>query len=218
MDDAGPVPPPGHAGVEGGPTVAGGAGAEPWPAASPRTCAARARETRKRSGDSSTITSIESSRSSGESWEIARPPRTSQIIFKVRRRIAHLDIEHDPSSWLYTVAVNACRDHYRSAWWRMWRQSVPIDSAPESPDLTESPADDPERAYTSAEDGRRVGETLGAVVPVRDLRASVILHDFEGLPHEEIARITNTTHSAARKRHSRALAALATLLGKGETP
>ena len=49
-------------------------------------------------------------------------------------------------------------------------------------------------------------------------RLSVLLHDFEGLSHEHIARITGTSHAAARKRHSRALRALADLLGEGATP
>lgn len=140
---------------------------------------------------------------------------TQSVFLKVRRHIAQLDIERDPAPWLYTVAVNACRDHHRSAWWRLWRRSVRIDHASSRPELV-SEANDPEQAFEVAEDERRV---RAAVLKLPgDLRMSVILHDFEGLPHEQIARITGVGHAAARKRHSRAVRALAILLGKDATP
>ena len=136
------------------------------------------------------------------------------LFIKVRRHIAHLDIERDPAPWLYTVAANACRDHHRSAWWRMWQRSVHIDSAAELPELA-SAADDPGRLFDVAEDERRVQAAIGKLPA--DLRMSVILRDFEGLSHEQIAQVTGTSHAAARKRHSRALRALAILLEKDAT-
>ena len=44
-------------------------------------------------------------------------------------------------------------------------------------------------------------------------RESVLLYDYAGLSHEDIARTLGVTHDAARKRHSRALAALGKALG-----
>ena len=44
------------------------------------------------------------------------------------------------------------------------------------------------------------------------LRLAIVLHDYQGLGHEEIAALTGVHHAAARKRYSRALAALARLL------
>ncbi len=140
---------------------------------------------------------------------------TQGIFFKVRRHIAQLDIERDPAPWLYTVAVNACRDHHRSAWRRLWRRSVPIDHASPPPELV-SEANDPEQAFAVTEDKRRVRAAILQLPD--DLRMSVILHDFEGLSHEQIAQITGVSHAATRKRHSRAVRALAILLGKGATP
>lgn len=140
---------------------------------------------------------------------------TQDIFLKVRRHIGRLDIENDPAPWLYTVAVNACRDHRRSAWWRISRQSVPLDHDSDAPELS-SHAANPEQALVVAEEERRVQAAIRHLPP--DLRMSVVLHDFEGLPHDQIARVTGTSHAAARKRHSRALGALAALLGEGETP
>ena len=40
------------------------------------------------------------------------------------------------------------------------------------------------------------------------LRASIVLHDYQGLDHREVAEVLHIAHDAARKRYSRALAAL----------
>ena len=140
---------------------------------------------------------------------------TQDIFFKVRRHIARLDLERDPAPWLYTVAVNACRDHQRSSWWRAWRRSVPLDSSSE---LHESvgEAGDPERVFAAARAEHRVQAAIQKLPA--DLRMSLILHDFEGLPHDRIAQVMGISHAAARKRYSRALNALAVLLGKDGSP
>lgn len=140
---------------------------------------------------------------------------TQNIFLKVRRHISRLDVENDPAPWLYTVAVNACRDHRRSAWWRMSRNSVPLDHVPDALELS-SHAGDPEQVLLVAEEERRVQAAIQRLSP--DLRMSVVLHDFEGLPHDQIARVTGTSYAAARKRHSRALRALAGQLGPGGAP
>jgi RNA polymerase sigma-70 factor (ECF subfamily) len=139
---------------------------------------------------------------------------TQDIFLKLRRHIGRLDIEHDPAPWLFTVAVNACRDHRRSAWWRVSRRMVPLDRDPEATALS-SNAPDPEQAFVTAEEERRLQAAILRLPP--ELRLSVILHDFDGLPHEQIAEVTGTTHAAARKRHSRALRALAHMLQEGAT-
>ena len=140
---------------------------------------------------------------------------TQDIFLKVRRHIGRLDIEHDPAPWLFTVAVNACRDHRRSAWWRVSRRSVPLDRDPDATALS-SDAPNPEQALVAAEEEHRLQAAILRLPP--ELRLSVILHDFDGLPHEEIAQVTGISHAAARKRHSRALRALADLLEEGTTP
>jgi RNA polymerase sigma-70 factor (ECF subfamily) len=137
---------------------------------------------------------------------------TQDIFLKVRRHIGRLDLEVDLAPWLYTVAINACRDHCRSTWWRVSRRSVPLDDHEVAPALVSSTAN-PERELLVADEERRVRAAVLRLPP--DLRISVVLHDFDGLPHDQIARVTGTSHSAARKRHSRALDALAELLQEG---
>ncbi|MGH7726728.1 MAG: RNA polymerase sigma factor [Candidatus Eiseniibacteriota bacterium] len=138
---------------------------------------------------------------------------TQDIFFKIRRHISRLDLERDPAPWLYAVAVNACHDHRRSSWWRVSRHSVPLDQI--GPALSSDDAS-PEQGVMAAEDERQVQWAVGRLSP--ELRVSVILHDFEGLGHEAIAGILRISHSAARKRHSRALLALARLLKERMNP
>ena len=44
------------------------------------------------------------------------------------------------------------------------------------------------------------------------LRIAVVLYEYEGLSHEQIARMTGINHAAARKRYSRALESLGKML------
>lgn len=134
---------------------------------------------------------------------------TQEVFLKVRRHLGRLDITNDIAPWIYTVTVNTCRDHLRSFSWRMSRRSVPIDAHPTLPELS-SRSGDPEQTLLAAEQNARVQAAIQRL-PL-DLRTSVVLHDFEGLTHEQIARVTGTSHAAARKRHSRALRGLAQLL------
>jgi DNA-directed RNA polymerase specialized sigma24 family protein len=55
---------------------------------------------------------------------------------------------------------------------------------------------------------------LALPAPMREL---VLMHDYQGLGHEEIAQVLGIRHASARKRYSRALAALGKLL-QGQTP
>ncbi len=137
-----------------------------------------------------------------------------EVFLKVRRNVARIRTDSDAGPWLHRVTVNACRDQLRSGWWRLSRRSVPLEDAPDL--AARGHGGDPERAFARAEDARRVQAALLRLP--EDQRISVVLHDFEGLPHEEIARVTRISHAAARKRHSRALRTLSELLEGGESP
>jgi len=73
----------------------------------------------------------------------------------------------------------------------------------------------PDEELITREDERAVQEAILALP--EGLRSAVVLHDYEGLGHEEIAAMTGVSHVAARKRYSRALAELARLLRSNGT-
>ena len=97
----------------------------------------------------------------------------------------------------------------------MTRQSISLgtgpDHAPEIPDSTSNPAEE----APTAERQEIVQEAVRSLP--EKLRVVILLRDFQGLDHKQIAEILGLNHDAVRKRYSRALAELARLLeGKVE--
>ena len=134
---------------------------------------------------------------------------TQDVFLKAHRRIDRLDPARDPAPWLYAIATNACRDVWRSGAWRMARASTPAEEPAISSGLHD-PGDSPEEAALRAEREQLVQVAITTLPG--PLRLAVLLHDFEGLDHREVAGITGVSHLTARKRYSRALRMLAELL------
>ena len=135
---------------------------------------------------------------------------TQEVFLKVHRGAHQIDPTRDPGPWLMTVAHNACRDLWRSGAYRMGRRTSALDEAPLAHETVSREADDPEQRLLREERERLVQEAISKLP--EPLRVAVVLRDYQGLGHEEIATITGVHHDAARKRYSRALAALARLL------
>ena len=135
---------------------------------------------------------------------------TQEVFLKVHRAAHQLDPSRDPGPWLMTITHNACRDLWRSNAWKLTRRAVSLDGdSPVAATLSRG-TNDPERALLADERERLVQEAL-LKLP-EPLRAAIVLHDYQGMGHDEIAAATGIHHAAARKRYSRALAALARLL------
>jgi RNA polymerase sigma-70 factor (ECF subfamily) len=134
---------------------------------------------------------------------------TQEVFLKVLRAAPQIDPARDPAPWLSTIAYNACRDLWRSGAHRMGRRSASIEQdAAVAPRL--SHGNDPEREAIGAERERLVREAIARLPEA--MRTVVLLYDYEGLNHQEIAEVLNVNHAAARKRYSRALAELGKLL------
>ena len=135
---------------------------------------------------------------------------TQEVFLKVHRAAHQIDPSRDPMPWLMTIAHNACRDLWRSSAWKLTRKSASLDGDSPLADSLSRGTNDPERDLLATESERLVREAL-LQLP-EPLRVAIVLHDYQGLGHDEIAAITGVNHAAARKRYSRALAALARLL------
>jgi RNA polymerase sigma-70 factor (ECF subfamily) len=131
------------------------------------------------------------------------------VFLKAYRSVDRIDVERDPWGWLSTIATNTCRDLWRSGADRMGRKAVDVDD-PAVRDALSTGRNDPEHDLDRSERESIVQAAL-AELP-EDLRMSVLLFDYAGVSHEEIAQMLGISHDAARKRHSRALAALGRLL------
>jgi RNA polymerase sigma-70 factor (ECF subfamily) len=111
------------------------------------------------------------------------------------------------TTWLYRVAVNACRDLLR----KRRRLPEPSEELPER----SSPGIGVEDAVNLRLD---LAQAL-AQLP-EDYREAVLMHDLGAIPYEEIARITGAALGTVKSRISRGRRRLAELLeqpGRAET-
>lgn len=135
---------------------------------------------------------------------------TQEVFLKVHRAAHQIDPTRDPLPWLVTIAHNACRDLWRSSAWKLTRRASSLDGDSPLAETLSRGTNDPERDALARERERLVQEAL-LKLP-EPLRVAIVLHDYQGLGHDQIAAITGANHAAVRKRYSRALAALGSLL------
>ncbi len=129
----------------------------------------------------------------------------SEVFLKVHRAADRLDPMRDPAPWLTTITTNVCRDVWRSGAYRMSRRAADVDDPVQAASLTTG-RNDPEADSLGSERERLVQEALTRLP--EPLRTAIVLHDYQGLDHREVAEVLHIAHDAARKRYSRALAAL----------
>jgi RNA polymerase sigma factor (sigma-70 family) len=130
---------------------------------------------------------------------------TQEVFLKVYRAADRLDTDRDPKPWLTTITYNACRDLGRRA---AARPEVAVDALKVGE--RQPGPDTPEDELLRRERERLVERALLELdVPSR---AAVILYDYCGLSHEEIAKVMGASHAGIRKRYSRALKRMAEII------
>ena len=135
---------------------------------------------------------------------------TQEVFIKVHRSIDSLDPDRDPWPWIATIAHNACRDLWRSGSHRMARRSEPLEGSSARGDRFASRDGNPEGHALGQERERLVRDAVERLPDT--LRQLVLLYDYAGLSHPEVAELLGIEHAAVRKRYSRALAALGRIL------
>lgn len=135
-----------------------------------------------------------------------------EVFLKVHRAASTLDVARDPRPWLMTITTNVCRDHWRSGGQKLARKSASLEGNPGFSQVLSKNADNPETDAIKTERARLVQEALGRLRgPLREV---IILREYEGLAYPEIAVIVGANETAVRKRYSRALAEMGTILKK----
>ena len=129
----------------------------------------------------------------------------SDVFLKVHRAADRLDPSRDPAPWLVTITTNVCRDLWRSGAYRMSRRAADVDD-PAAAAALSTGRNDPEQDLIGSERERLVQAAL-LELP-EPLRTAIVLHDYQGLDHRQVAEVLHIAHDAARKRYSRALTAL----------
>ena len=128
-----------------------------------------------------------------------------EVFLRVHHGAPTLDPDRDPWPWLLTITYNTCRDLWRSNRTRRSADTLSLDDYPADAGV-EGNQSTPEREVSVRERERLV---QSAILELQETpRAVVLLRDYHGLPHDEVAKIVGLSPAATRKCYSRALIAL----------
>lgn len=141
---------------------------------------------------------------------------TQDVFLQLHRGFKSYDPTRDLRPWVFAVAINRVRDHWRSRAAREASLTVDDEGGEVQRDVVdESPG--PLEPLLVAEDAATVREAVDGLPD--SLRETLYLRAFEELSFEEIGRIVGRNEIAVRKRYSRALNELrARLTGLQGTP
>ncbi|MEW6073564.1 MAG: sigma-70 family RNA polymerase sigma factor [Planctomycetota bacterium] len=136
--------------------------------------------------------------------EAAVEDLTQDIFLHVYRALPTYDPERDLRPWLFTIASNKVRDHWRSRPRQEARREASIEegAAENLPSRGDAPDAGLER--------RELSEAVRAAIDrlPANLRETVRLRTYDGLSFEAISDRLGRNVVAVRKRYSRGLAAL----------
>jgi RNA polymerase sigma-70 factor (ECF subfamily) len=135
---------------------------------------------------------------------------TQEVFIKVHKAAHRVAPDRSAKPWLTAITVNACRDEARR---RRARPEDTVDSGDIGRNFA-SPAT-PEAELLERERNRQLERALGELD--WESRLVVLLHDYCGLPHDEIAGLVQNSHDAVRKRHSRAIKRLSELVQREDS-
>lgn len=128
---------------------------------------------------------------------------TQATMLNVHRARRDFDLDRAFRPWLFTIALNVRREHFRRS---VRRPEAPSDRIDEV-----GPAVDP--GVSSARD-RLVRRAIAELR--EDQREVIVLHWYEGFTFPEIAEMLGVSAGAARLRAHRAYTALRAALGPGD--
>ncbi len=121
-----------------------------------------------------------------------------ETFVRVWEQRAKYRLQADFRPWLFSIAVNLARNRLR--WWKR-RPEVAVEAWT---GVSES-----ENAAQSTEAKERANAVRDAITSLpRDLREAVVLAEYQGMSHAEIAATVGTTPKAVESRLYRARAAL----------
>lgn len=130
---------------------------------------------------------------------------TQDVFMHIQRAIHTYDPARAPGPWVFTVATNKLRDHWRSRRHKDAQLEATIDDEERR---LEPPARErgPLPALEEAELSRELSRAIETLSPA--MRETLVLRYFEGLSFEEIGERIGRNETAVRKRYSRALSGL----------
>jgi RNA polymerase sigma-70 factor, ECF subfamily len=136
---------------------------------------------------------------------------TSETFVQALRGLPNFRRQSHPYTWLYRIAVNLCKNHFRRKAHRAKVHAFSLDQSqdpggeemrPELEDLRQEPG----HRLEVTELQRQVQTAIAALPP--DLRLAVILRDSQGLSYQEMTEVLECSLEAVKSRLFRARASL----------
>lgn len=131
---------------------------------------------------------------------------TQEVFLRLYRTLRDGPHAERWDAWLTTVALNACRDHRRSAWWRWLRRHQVAGELPLA-----DPRPGPEQAAIARQTRERIWRAFRAL-PARQ-REVFALRQLEGYSTEETAALLSLATGSVKQHLFRAIRALREALG-----
>lgn len=135
---------------------------------------------------------------------------TQDVFLNIQRAFSTYDPERELQPWVFTIASNKVRDHWRSQRHREGRKEVSIERDAALLGLSAG-EHRPESELAEDELCALLRDAVDALP--EGMRMAVLLRVHEGLSFEAIGEILDCSEVAVRKRYSRALEALRAVLG-----
>jgi RNA polymerase sigma-70 factor (ECF subfamily) len=129
-----------------------------------------------------------------------------EAFLRLGRAIERLDPDRDPSAWVYTVASNCVRDHWRSRRHQEAKRSTELTGV--HLEVIADPDPDAEADLARRQQQQAVRAALANLA--EDDREVILLHDDQGLEHTVIAEVLGLKADAVRQRYRRAVSRLGT--------
>lgn len=136
---------------------------------------------------------------------------TQDIFMHIQKSLSSYDPSRELRPWVFTIATNKIRDHWRSRRHKEARRELSVDDEGGA-DLAVS---DDRGPVAEIESGDVRAAIAAAIDDMPDImRSTFVLRYYEGLSFEEIGRMFDRNETAIRKRYSRALDELRQRLGQ----
>jgi RNA polymerase sigma-70 factor (ECF subfamily) len=129
---------------------------------------------------------------------------THEIFLRLNRALDRLDPDRDPTGWVFTVATNCVRDHWRSRRHKEATRSTELTGV--HLEVLPDRADHAEQQLARRQEQAAVRAAL-AELSDSD-REVILLRDYEQLDSGAVAAIIGAKPAAVRQRHSRAVTRL----------
>ena len=131
-----------------------------------------------------------------------------ETFVKVYFRAASFKPGYTVRTWIYSIAANLCRDHYRRKQTLLERSLTTLEDWSLLPGKELSPS----QTVEQSEFANHVQKAIDSLSP--ELKLAFVLSVFDGMSHKECGKVLGKTAKAVERMVSRARQKLQAILGE----